>query len=181
MKKRVFVALVLAVIITGGAFAQEWYNSYAPGIDGSTLLINAGVGFGSYSGYNISLPPISASVEYAKLPIPVPISVGAYFGIAGYKYDFLDYKYTLMGFGARGAYHFNFLQDLDVYAGVTLGWEIIRLKYDGGAGVISSNTGEFLWGPFVGARYFFTNNIGVYLEAGYSAISFVSAGLSLKF
>jgi len=43
MKKKGIIVLVFAVIVAGGAFAQDktWYNSYAPGIEGSKLLVNA--------------------------------------------------------------------------------------------------------------------------------------------
>jgi hypothetical protein len=47
MKKKLALALLMAALLAGGAFAQEWYNSYAPGIDGSMFLINAGVGWGN--------------------------------------------------------------------------------------------------------------------------------------
>jgi hypothetical protein len=59
MKKRIFVILVLAVVTAGGVFAQEkkWYNSYAPGIEGSKLLINAGIGFGINCPY-LPFPPV---------------------------------------------------------------------------------------------------------------------------
>jgi len=179
MKKKLVLALLIATLFTGGAFAQEWYNSYAPGIDGSSILANVGVGFGVLSGYKMSIPPLSASVEYAGLPIP--LSVGGYFGFVRYKWDFLgltsDWTLTKLTFGARGAWHFNFLQDLDAYAGLALGYLVYR--YSGFTG--TGGTGAFDWGFFVGGRYFFTNILGAYLELGYSPISFVSAGLSLKF
>ena len=90
-----------------------------------------------------------------------------------------------MGIGARAAWHFNFLKNLDTYIGVNLGWMIwnqtnewtilgkkYKTDYDYSAFYYAFNSG---------ARYFFTKNIGVYVELGYSPISIASAGLSLKF
>ena len=189
MKKKLVLALLMATLLAGGAFAKEWYNSYAPGIDGSNILANVGIGIGYGGiGYKMSIPPISASVEYAGLPIP--LSVGAYFGIARYKWEGVSlfwgdtYSYTrlFLAFGARAAWHFNFLQNLDTYAGLGLGY--IMYSYGGNASYLNDlglSKGAFDFGAFIGARYFFTNIIGVYLETGYSGLTFVSAGLSLKF
>jgi len=182
MKKKLVLVLLMAALLTGGAFAQEWYNSYAPGIDGSSILANVGIGFGVLSGYKMNIPPLSASVEYAGLPIP--LSVGGYFGFVRYKWDFLgltsDWTLTKLTFGARAAWHFNFLQDLDAYTGLALGYQVY--SYGGDWGILKPPaTGAFDWGFFVGGRYFFTDFLGAYLELGYSPISFVSAGISLKF
>jgi hypothetical protein len=183
MKKKLVLALLMVTLLAGGAFAQEWYNSYAPGIDGSTILANIGIGFGlsPYSLLKMSVPPLSASVEYAGLPIP--LSVGGYFGFARYKWDFFgltsDESMTILSFGARAAWHFNFLQNLDAYGGVALGYQVNVYSVD--MGPWGYGSGAFDFGFFVGARYFFTDIIGVYLEAGYSPLSLISAGLSLKF
>ena len=183
MKKKLVLALLMATLLAGGAFAQEWYNSYAPGIDGSTIIANVGIGFGyGGAGYKMSIPPISASVEYAGLPIP--LSVGGYFGIARYTGSYWLFEYTQMyiAFGARAAWHFNFLSNLDTYAGVGIGY--IMYSYGGEASSLNDldlDKGAFDFGGFIGARYFFTDIIGVYLETGYSGLTVVSAGLSLKF
>jgi opacity protein-like surface antigen len=182
MKKRILV-MVLAAFVAGGAFA-DWYDSYAPGIDGSKWLINAGVGYGLLP-YKLSIPPVSASVEYAGLKIP--LSLGGYFGIAGYDEDLVYSKYsgTMIGVGARAAWHFNFIKNLDTYAGLNLGWMIYNQKVTTTVLNVSTDVGydlsSFYYAFDIGARYFFTNNIGAYLELGYSPISVASVGLSLKF
>jgi hypothetical protein len=195
MKKfKLILILVLVGISTGEVFAQSWYNSYAPGIDNSKVLINAGIGFGPLaSGYDIGIPPISASADF-KIPVAVPITVGPLVALTsktyswdsayGYGYEF---TYTQFAMGVRGMYHFNLLKNLDTYAGLVLGYVISsgKSKYTGnwGASVKKdlSSLSYFLWGANIGARYFFTNNIGAYLELGYSGLQVVSFGLSLKF
>jgi hypothetical protein len=92
-----------------------------------------------------------------------------------------------IGFGARGAYHFNFIEKLDVYAGLTLGYVIQSavVTYGSAWDNIPKTdypaTSFFLFGVNIGARYFFTNNIGAYLELGYSGLQVASVGLSVKF
>jgi hypothetical protein len=194
--KKLMLLSVLAAAVAGGVFGQAWYNSYAPGIEGSKIFINGGIGFGVLP-YKMSLPPISASVEYGLARIP--LSVGAYFGITGYDEEltaYSSYKGTLVGFGAKASYHFNFLRNLDPYASLTLGWLIYSQEVKSSITVPSytppntstttTTTAEndlstFFYGFSLGARYFFTKNIGAYVELGYSAVSVVSAGLSVKF
>jgi hypothetical protein len=198
MKKfKSILVLVLVGISTGKVFAQTWYDSYAPGIDSSNILINAGIGVGLLtSGYDIGIPPISASVDF-KVPIAAPVTVGPLVAFASQTYSFSQniygaaygYKFTYTNFaiGVRGMYHFNFLKNLDAYAGLVLGYVISsgKAEYTGEWGALGktepSNLSYFLWGVDVGARYFFTNNIGAYLELGYSGLQVVSLGLSLKF
>jgi hypothetical protein len=187
MKKSILV-LVLAMVVAGGVFAQEWYNSYAPGIEGSKIFVNAGVGFGMLP-YKMSLPPISASVEYGLANIP--LSIGGFFGITGYDEDlgYSAYKGTLMAFGVKGSYHFNLVKNLDPYASLMLGWMVynqevtstISFMGNTSTGTVENDLSTVYYAFNVGARYFFTNNIGAYVELGYSAMSLVSAGLSLKF
>jgi hypothetical protein len=191
------LVLVFVGFSTGGVFAQNWYDSYAPGIDGSRVLINAGIGFGLLApGYDLGIPPISASADF-KLPVAVPITVGPLVALASQTYSWnlntgasiYGYKFTYTHFaiGARGMYHFNFLKNLDTYAGLVLGYVISNGKadYTGEWGnsvkTDPTNLSYFLWGINIGARYFFTNNIGAYLELGYSGLQVVNLGLSLKF
>ncbi|MDR1903239.1 MAG: hypothetical protein LBQ88_13295 [Treponema sp.] len=197
MKKKIFFGLILVVIATGGAFAQTWYNSYAPGIGESKVFINAGIGLGPTGGYDMGVPPLSASVDF-KLPVKLPITVGGIFTFAQWKYSYSlptvtttpsysitykDYEFVWnnIGFGARGMYHFNFLKNLDTYAGLTLGYVI--QTFDGGdySGSAYEGVSFFLFGANIGARYFFTQNIGAYFEVGYSGLQFASLGLSIKF
>jgi hypothetical protein len=193
MKKGVLI-LVLAVIAAEGAFAQTWYDSYAPGIDESKVFINAGIGYG-FSSYLLGIPPISVSADF-KLPVKAPITVGGTAALSTWRYSTsagvpdsnVDVTWMNIGFGARGAYHFNFAKNLDTYAGLTLGYVIQTADVKYGSAYDSmpkptTYTGVpfFLFGANVGARYFFTKNIGAYLELGYSGLQVVSVGLSVKF
>ncbi|MDR0526642.1 MAG: porin family protein [Spirochaetaceae bacterium] len=191
MAKKIFIGLVLASVIAGMASAQEggkWYNSYAPGIDSSNLLINAGIGWGILP-YDMSLPPLSASIEYSGLK-KIPLSFGAYYGIAMYDQKVAGTKWTgtMMGIGARAAWHFNFARNLDTYVGLNLGWMIYNQKQE--YTILWPNEqkieneydlSSFYYAFNLGVRWFFIKNLGLYAEVGYSPISVASAGITLKF
>ena len=100
------------------------------------------------------------------------------------------YKGTIVGIGAKVSYHFNFMQNLDPYVSLVGGYKMhpqettttITTSYDKGSPVTTK--GEFpgmFFGFNLGARYFFTEAIGAYVELGYSDISVFNAGLALKF
>ncbi|MDR2501542.1 MAG: hypothetical protein LBD37_10790 [Treponema sp.] len=74
MKKSILV-LVLAA---GGVLGQEWYDSYAPGIDAGNVFINAGIGLGPTGGYDMGVPPLSVSADF-KPPVKPPITIGGIF------------------------------------------------------------------------------------------------------
>jgi opacity protein-like surface antigen len=194
MKKKFFAVLVLVVIAGGGVYAQNWYDSYAPGIAESKVFINAGVGYG-FSAYSMGIPPIGVSVDF-KLPIKQPITIGGTAAFSTWKNSTnvwgvsnseIDVTYTNIGIGVRGAYHFNLLKNLDTYAGITLGYVIQKTDvtygsaYGGFQPTYEDGASFILIGGNVGARYFFTKNIGAYLELGYSGLQVASIGLAVKF
>jgi hypothetical protein len=192
-KFKFILVLVLVGLSTGGVFAQDWYDSYAPGIDSSKVLINAGIGFGALlPGYDIGIPPISVSAVF-KLPVSVPITLGPLVALSSqtYSYNYAGYgykfTYTHFAIGARGMYHFNFVKNLDAYAGLVLGYVISsgKAEYTGNWGSVRktdpTNLSYFLWGADIGVRYFFTDTVGAYLELGYSGLQVIGLGLSLKF
>ncbi|MDR2491708.1 MAG: hypothetical protein LBD20_09945 [Spirochaetaceae bacterium] len=193
MTKKMLVVLLFLLMSVGGGFAQTWYSSYAPGIDSSKVFINAGVGLGlTPIGYLPGVPPISVSADF-KLPVKVPITIGgtATISTRGQSSGSGDYKidisYINLGFGVRGAWHFNFIKNLDTYLGLTLGYVIQTADVKYGKAYENSykptydGVSFFLYGFNIGARYFFTKNIGAYFEIGYSGLQIGGIGLSLKF
>jgi hypothetical protein len=195
--KKVFAVSVLAMVVAGAVFGQEgktWYNSYAEGVD-QKVLVNVGVGLGPTGGYDLGVPPLSASVDF-KLPVSVPLTVGGIVTFAQWKYTVsmptvtgvfpnisygskdYEFKWNNIGVGARGMYHFNFVKNLDTYARLTLGYVIQTFEGEDIPGY--EGLSFFLFGANFGARYFFSKTIGAYLEVGYSGLQFASVGLTAK-
>lgn len=134
--------------------------SYERGIVDNLFDGNGSIGLGGYLGYYSDKDEIN------------------YEGIkAGWKYN------DIM-IGVRGNLHYQFVEKLDTYAGLMLGYEIVKAK------AITEGYGEKYTGSAdgngigfaiqVGARYFFTDNFGAFAEVGYG-IAYASLGVSLKF
>ncbi|MDR2069988.1 MAG: hypothetical protein LBP81_01020 [Treponema sp.] len=187
--------IVIGAVIPASAFALDW-KAYPDAIKAGNIIVNAGVGFGTPLYGSMSIPPLILSIDYA-LPIGgIPFTLGGFFGFnqSKYKYDYIagygyTYTYTGTAFGARLAYHPNFgVKNLDVYATFALGYYLYGAKaeYTGEwpTGTLKTSPAKydtFYWGGNLGVRYFFTPKIGAWAELGYSALSYISAGITIKF
>ena len=141
--------------------------------------INAGIGVGGSFGL-----PIGLSADYG---VSDKISIGAYAGYASTTEELLPgikWKYTYIIVGARGAYHFALADNLDTYAGLLLGYNAATVTFDGVSssafGGITPTAGGLAWSGFLGGRYRFTDNIGIFAELGYG-IAILQAGVNFKF
>jgi len=143
-------------------------------------VINAGVGLGTYiswTGYSTKIPPITGSIEFGVLDLfdgKGGIGAGGYlaFTAAGSK----NYTVSDLILGPRGLFHYQFIEKLDTYAGALLGYDIVSY----GQSDPNLTGSRFIFSTFIGARYYFTNNIAVYSELGYG-IAPLEIGISFKF
>jgi len=155
-------------------------------------LLNLGLGIGStlYSGtyYKGQIPPISASLEYVVndeiLGGNAALGVGGYLGYSSYKYEYQNWgwKYNNIIIGPRGYFHYNFIENLDTYTGLLLGYNISSSKEFGVTTpgyVFDQTNGGFTWSWFVGGRYFFSDNLAVMAELGYG-ISYLNVGVTFR-
>jgi hypothetical protein len=193
------LAKLLAIVFIGAAlptsaFGVDW-KDYPDPINAGNIIVNVGVGFGTPLYGDTSIPPLVLNVDYA-LPLGgIPFTLGGFFGFNRSKYEWnsglgYDYTYTFTGtaFGARLAYHPNFgVKNLDVYTTFALGYYLYggKAEYKGTWGALAKPSPDkydrFYYGFNLGARYFFTPAIGAWAELGYSALSYISAGISVKF
>ncbi len=151
--------------------------------------VNLGIGFGTH--YHLGktvIPPVSISLDYGfKDDIgPGVLGIGGYFGIASSKYEWWanDYgwKYTEIMVGARGTYHMEFIEDLDTYAGLTFGIRFrMEKEYGDWIGVVPDSDAGFYIDPgfFVGGKYFFSENLAIFGELGYS-IAYLTVGVTFR-
>lgn len=178
--KKVFLLLALVCLLGVSSQAQEILKK-------GDIVVDARVGFGSYNAfYRMALPPISVTGEYGIVDNLIAgkngsIGVGAYVGVAGYKY--VEDKLFRMTVGARAAFHYQFIDKLDTYAGIMLGLDIRNFKdyyyYTPDELADRYTKMGLAHSEFVGARYYFTDNIAVNAEFGYG-ISYFSVGASFK-
>lgn len=101
-------------------------------------------------------------------------------------------KYTLsvLAFSARGYYHFATSAKFDPYAGIALGYMSVSSKFTetvtpaSAGGVYTApglSLGSTAGGAFVGARYYFSDHIGVWLELEWDGYAGNIADLGLAF
>jgi len=155
-------------------------------------VLNLGIGLGStlYSGtyYKSQVPPVSASLEIGVVDNIIEkgsIGVGPYVGYSSYKYEYMDwgYKYSNIIIGVRGNFHYPFVDKLDTYAGLLLGYNIASSKEFGNSipGYdYSYSAGGLIYSGFIGARYYIKDAFALMAELGYG-IAYLNLGVALKF
>jgi len=164
--------LVLAIVLTGLGITASFAQTYSKGDN----LVNAGIGLGGGFG-----TPIGLSFEHGFTD---KISGGAYAAYASKTeaFGFGDFKYTYLLAAARASYHFDLgVEKLDPYIGVILGYNIASVKWSGGGALPAGTSagGGVIYGGHAGARYFFSEKIGVFAEAGYG-VGNLNVGLTFK-
>jgi hypothetical protein len=178
--KKAALCVVLLVCLAGGAVFGLDFFSYPAGIRQFRPLFNAGAGIGRMDwGDKLQVPPVVFSAEVPVSIARLPFSFGASFAFERFTGEYLgtDVSWTEIAIDARAAYHLNFeVPKLDTYAALSLGICLENYK----VGANSESYQYFDYGFFVGARYFFIPNVGVYLEAGYSPLVIASLGAAFK-
>ena len=177
-----------ALLILGAIFIIAQASAQTPSFSRGDKVLNLGVGFGStiYIGsyYKMQVPPVSASFEYGIVDgilEKASVGVGGYLGFSSYKYEYSGsgWKYSNIIIAGRGTFHYPFVEKLDTYAGVLLGYNIGSSKVFGtpvGSDDISSG---LAYSGFVGARYYFKEKFGVMAELGYG-ITYINIGVAFK-
>jgi hypothetical protein len=181
--KKITSALLVIFLLTSFLKAQE--SSFSK----DDKVLNLGIGLGSalYSGlyYKSSIPPVSISFEKGIIDNILEkgvIGVGGYLGYSSYKYDYQGWgwKYSNIILGARGSFHYPFLDKLDTYAGLLIGYNIASSKEFGTpVGLHASSAGGIVWSGFIGGRYYFTDKFALMMELG-SGITYLNLGIALK-
>lgn len=156
--------------------------------------INAGLGIGSTlysgSGYTTGVPPISASFDIGiKDDIgPGVIGVGGYIGYSSFKYEYsgfgwnYSWKYSALLIGARGTYHYELLDNIDTYGGIMIYYRNYTIKETGDntfTGSYSSLGSGLDFAFFAGGKYYFSDNLSVFAELGYS-VAWLTIGVSMR-
>ncbi len=193
MTKKIFFTLII-LLTSGALMTVSAKNIFSKG----DKAVNLGIGLGSYyggDGYSSGIPPISLSYEQGiidgLLDGKASVGVGGYLGYTSNKWESVwgdgttwGYKYSYIILGARGVFHYQFVDKLDTYAGLLLGYNIVSNKFYGDdtiAPYVSGATGAsgIGYSAFVGARYHFSSKFAAYAELGYG-ISALELGISMR-
>ena len=177
-------------------------------IDLGVGFVNVGFNFYGAGGSTSTTPAFEISYEHALGKFGIGLNFAfqsstTTFTTSGTSYNYVTFvpsnytnteKYTtsLLQFVVRGAYHISASDKLDPYIGLQLGYCTASGSYsfstndpnspgDGntGSAATASLTGvEF--GGYLGAKYYFTDHVGAWLEFQYAAASFSSGGYSVS-
>jgi opacity protein-like surface antigen len=192
MKKMFFLALLVTFSFKANAqFFERDINyvnlGYGLGF-GYGALLNA---YAVNDGYKFrGLGPVAMSYERG---VTDNIGVGVALGFSSYGANWVQsnynyrYRWTTLSIMARGAYHFNVRnRQFDPYAGAGVGfqrfgynWESSEPGFNESATNINFGT-PLAYQIFLGARYMFNDNFGVYAEVGYG-LSVANGGITLSF
>ncbi len=165
-------------------------------------VMGFGIGLASYHASNekIVFPPIRLSLDYCVkdrlFDAKSSLSLGAYAGYFGRRSEIstnwgvAGYKYSNFSLGVRGGFHYNFVPQLDTYAGLLLGYTISSASKYGATLVNKGNDivitessksrGGLFYSIYLGARYDFSRNFGAFVELGYG-FSVLELGISYRF
>jgi hypothetical protein len=188
MKRNLFTIALIFIFATS-LNAQEFEEG--------DKVLNLGIGFGSatFTGsfYNPVIPPLSASFEVGIKDglldfDDASLGVGGFVGFSRYKWEWnsfglaYGYNYTNFVIGARGVIHYPFIEKLDTYGGILVGYRIVSSS-DFGDPVTGTNystvSNNLVGSFFIGGRYYFTDNLAAMLELGYG-VSTLNFGIALK-
>ena len=192
MKRKLM--LIAAVLLLGltNVKAQDLFSKGA-------IAVNASIGLGNYSGYNMGIPPLSVAADFGIIDNIIgdngSVGVGGYVGFAtnSYTYNYYSNYYykstvTRMCFGVRGTFHYQLSNKLDTYAGLMLGLYTYSYSYKDNYNnnyndlydyYNNSNHSNLSFSGFVGTRYYFSKAMALNAEVGYG-FTYISAGLTFK-
>ena len=182
MKKFLFAKfLIFFLFLCGFTLSVSAGNNTT--FEKGDIVANVGIGLRSFSNdqsLSMVLPPITVSFEYGILELfdgQGGIGVGGY---AGYHLRKMNgsnsFNVGNLIIGPRGLFHYQFVKGLDTYAGLMFGYDVVSYSQKN-ANLAGS---DFTGNVFIGARYYLTDNVGIFGELG-SGPSFVELGVAFKF
>jgi len=179
----------MAIIAIAALTMSMTAQAQMPTFNNGDNLVSFGIGFGGYytgAFYNnaSSIPAISFYYEKCVkdnlFDDKSSLGIGGMVGYTSAKWS--DYwKVSNTVIGVRGALHYAFVDKLDTYAGLMLGYNIVSWNYySSWIGGSSNSSSAVVLSGFLGARYYFTDNVAAFAEVGYGVAN-INLGLSLKF
>lgn len=187
--KKLFAFAIAALFSFSALQAQEsMFN-----LGDNVISLGIGIGNTLYSGsyYSSGVPPLSLSFEHAikdEILEKGVIGIVGSIGYNSYKYRYnsfgYDYgwNYSNIVLAVGGTFHYPLLNKLDTYGAIALGYNIATSKEYGDFpdGDYSSTSGGFVFGIYVGGRYYFTEQFAAFAQVGYG-IAYLTFGVSFKF
>ncbi len=196
MKKILLLVAILATVATTNISAEsegsvKSINTFSAGDVAINLVGDIGSlehnFMGGFSG--VIEVGILDGMIHDRASIGVGLQAG--WGSSGNSVKSGDVKekwhYTRTRIATRGVFHYQFIPQLDTYAGLTLGIVDInhgKYKYKVNGDVTDKtkwNDADFAYGLFVGVRYMVAKNFGFTSELSLERFAIFNLGVCLKF
>ncbi len=147
-------------------------------------IVSLGIGLGGGAVYGM---PITLSYEKGMKNIndKSAFGLGGSISYQSKNYNTANYYdkygYTGMTIAVVGSFHYDLVDNFDLFASASLGYSMgqVVAKNDG----VTSKAGEnyLYYGINLGARYYFTEELGAYVTLGATPSSFLSLGVAYRF
>lgn len=200
--RNIFIIILTAFLVPVSIVAQESESRYNKEMVFPLRIRNISIGISPIvldgfmytrsagSKASVTLPPIHLMVERCHWDLGNAGSIGS-----GIFVSYGRYTYTYAGPDGNGgneidvrvgttnglvglSYHYTICTRLEAYARLMVGAEV-EFSKSSKAGATADMTGEMIWNAVGGARYFFSNSWGAYIEGGYTSGA-VNAGLTYR-
>lgn len=187
MKLKLFCVALMTLFATTFVSAQ---NEFGKG----DMALNINYGMGDFDvDDNVFQHSLGASLEYGILDGIIKgkgtVAVGGQvgFGFGSKSEHGVDINCTRFRIATRGVFHYQFIPQLDTYAGITLGIvDIDKAELEGDFGdseieKLEEKETRFV-GPvaFAGARYMFSDSFGLNVELSWDSFAMVGLGVTFK-
>lgn len=162
--KKILLSLLCCLGLVAGAQAQDTFRK-------GTNALSLGIGVGTQS--SVALPPLSATYEFSAADGIFDygsIGIGGQLEYIGYSAGGIRASEFFLG--ARGTFHYEFVDRLDTYAGLQAGLRNV-------SGNLYPGTTNFVFVGVAGARYFFNDTLAVFGELG-THLSTFKVGVSFN-
>lgn len=187
MKLKLFCVALMTLFATTFVSAQ---NEFGKG----DMALNINYGMGDFDvDDNVFQHSLGVSLEYGILDGIIKgkgtVAVGGQvgFGFGSKSEHGVDINCTRFRIATRGVFHYQFIPQLDTYAGITLGIvDIDKAELEGDFGdyeieKLEEKETRFV-GPvaFAGARYMFSDSFGLNVELSWDSFAMVGLGVTFK-
>jgi hypothetical protein len=185
-RNRFFVFCMICLSVSVYTEAQAGGNSVTQKGD---FNLGLAIGVPAIKGWNAVMPTFSTDASWVLLSGLIDtktfgkngsVDLGVYYGFSAYKQDNftgttgeprLYYHAVLL----RSAFHFQFLDKLDTYAGIMSGITIRSYSND------SPDKGSFAYNLYAGVRYYLTPGFALKIELIEDFTPWLSGGVNFRF
>lgn len=171
--RKIYLLLVLSLVIFSFSAQSQTFEK-------GDFGVNGGIGLG-FRGFPVEFSATYGIVDNLFNVDGLTMSIGGYAAFSmsyslvySYPYTYSDFKTRFIP-AVRVLAHYSFFDNFEVYGGPAIGY-----TFNYSNQIATENIDYPYFSGIAGAKYYFTDHFGVYVEAGYS-IGYLMGGVTYKF